>query len=52
MLSIRWGKVWRDLWGNKARTLLVVLSTAVGIFAFGTVASARILINRELARRT
>ena len=32
--GIRWRKVFRDLWGNKTRTLLVVLSIAVGVFAF------------------
>jgi len=36
-VSIIWRKVWRDLWGNKFRTLLVVLSTAVGVFALGLV---------------
>ena len=30
-------KVWRDLTHNKMRTLLVVLSTAVGVFALGLV---------------
>ncbi len=35
MLSPRWRKVLRDLWGNKARTILVVLAIAVGVFAFG-----------------
>jgi putative ABC transport system permease protein len=30
-----WSKVWRDLVHNKARTVLVVLSTAVGVFALG-----------------
>jgi putative ABC transport system permease protein len=37
----RWKKVFRDIWLNKTRTLLVVLSIAVGVMAFGTVASAR-----------
>jgi len=32
-----WHKVWFDLWSNKARTLLAVLSTAVGVFAIGAV---------------
>ncbi len=32
-----WRKVWRDLWGNKARTFLVILSTTVGVFALGVV---------------
>jgi putative ABC transport system permease protein len=36
-MSIAWRKVWRDLWHNKFRTLLVVLSTAVGVFALGLV---------------
>jgi len=36
-MSIIWRKVWRDLWHNKLRTLLVVLSTAVGVFALGLV---------------
>jgi putative ABC transport system permease protein len=36
-VSIAWRKVWRDLWHNKFRTVLVVLSTAVGVFALGLV---------------
>jgi putative ABC transport system permease protein len=36
-MSIIWRKVWRDLWRNKFRTILVVLSTAVGVFALGFV---------------
>ncbi len=35
-LDPRWQKVVRDLWGNKARTALVVLSIAVGVFAFSS----------------
>jgi putative ABC transport system permease protein len=31
MLRPRWRKVLRDLWSNKTRTLLVVLSIAVGV---------------------
>lgn len=30
-----WHKVWFDLWHNKLRTLLVVISIAVGVFAVG-----------------
>jgi len=37
MLSPRWRKVIRDLWGNKLRTTLVVLSIAVGVFAVGMI---------------
>lgn len=36
-MSVIWRKVWRDLWNNKSRTLLVVLATAVGVFAIGIV---------------
>jgi putative ABC transport system permease protein len=36
-MSVIWRKVWRDLWGNKFRTLLVVLSITVGVFALGLV---------------
>jgi len=36
-MSVVWRKVWRDLAHSKARTILVVLSTAVGVFALGLV---------------
>ena len=36
-MSVVWRKVWRDLAHNKVRTLLAVLSTAVGVFALGLV---------------
>jgi putative ABC transport system permease protein len=45
----RWRKVLRDLLGNKTRTLLVVLSIAVGIFAIGMVAGSRDIIERDMA---
>jgi putative ABC transport system permease protein len=34
-MSTIWDKVWSDLWDNKARTILAVLSIAVGVFAVG-----------------
>ncbi len=34
-MSVIWHKVWYDLWRNKLRTLLVVISIAVGVFAVG-----------------
>ena len=37
MLRPRWRKVFRDLWLNKNRTVVVVLSIAVGVFAIGTI---------------
>lgn len=36
-MGVIWRKVWRDLWRSKFRTLLVVLSTTVGVFALGFV---------------
>jgi putative ABC transport system permease protein len=36
-MGTAWSKVWRDLAHNKARTILVVLSTAVGVFSLGLV---------------
>lgn len=38
----------RDLWGNKARTVLVVLSIAVGVFAVGMTTSSRVILSREM----
>jgi putative ABC transport system permease protein len=34
-MSSRWKKVWADLWGNKARTFLTILTIMVGTFAVG-----------------
>ena len=36
-MSVIWQKVWSDLWSNKVRTLLAVLSIAVGVFAVGAI---------------
>ena len=36
-MSVIWRKAWRDLANNKLRTLLVVLSIAVGVFALGLI---------------
>jgi putative ABC transport system permease protein len=49
MIAPRWKKVWRDLWGNKTRTLLVVLSIAVGVFAVGTVTHTFVIVSQEMA---
>lgn len=34
-MSVIWHKVWFDLWYNRGRTALVVLSIAAGVFAIG-----------------
>lgn len=48
MASPRWQKVAREIWKNPKRTLLVVLSIAVGVIALGTVAGTYAVITREL----
>lgn len=47
MIAPRWRKVVRDLASHKFRTLLVVLSIAVGIFAVGVVMGGRGVLLRE-----
>ncbi|HEY9152728.1 MAG TPA: FtsX-like permease family protein [Anaerolineales bacterium] len=36
-MGVIWNKVWFDLWHNKTRTLLAVLSIAAGVFAVGAI---------------
>ena len=48
MLGPRWRKIIRDLWGNKTRTILVVMSIAVGIFAVGVIDSSREILIENL----
>jgi putative ABC transport system permease protein len=49
MLRARWFKVINDLFGNKTRTLLIVLSMSVGLFALGIILSARTILSDGLA---
>ncbi|MEA2007928.1 MAG: ABC transporter permease, partial [Chloroflexota bacterium] len=44
----RWRKVLSDLIDNKARTILVVLSIAVGVFAIGVIAGAYKIISEDM----
>lgn len=48
MIPPRWRKVLRDLSSNKVRSLLVILSIAIGIFALGMVGGTRTLLARDL----
>lgn len=48
MRSPRWSKVLRDLSSNRLRTALVVLSIAVGVFAVGLIASAQVILDRDM----
>ena len=45
----RWRKVLSDLIDNKGRTLLVVLSIAVGVFAIGVIAGAYKIISDDMS---
>jgi len=44
----RWRKVLSDLIDNKARTILVVFSIAVGVFAIGVIAGAYVIISEDM----
>ena len=48
MIRPRWRKILRDIWRNKRRTVLVVLSIAVGVFAVGTVAIMREIVTGDM----
>ncbi len=45
----RWRKVIHDLVDNKARTLLVVLSIAVGVFSIGVIVGAYQIISTDMS---
>ena len=45
----RWRKVLHDLIDNKGRTLLVVLSIAVGVFSIGVIAGAYQIISNDMS---
>lgn len=49
MIRPRWRKVLSDLWDNKARTLLVVASISVGVFAIGMIAGAFDIITEDVS---
>src|SRR5512145_2354075 len=48
MLSPRWRKAVRDLWCEKLRTLLVLLSITIGVFSIGVILGARSILAREM----
>ncbi len=45
----RWKKVYRDLWNNRSRTILVILSIAAGVFAIGMIGSTQQALTASLA---
>lgn len=48
MRSVRWRKALRDLGSHPIRSVLVVLSIAVGVFAVGTIAGANAMLQTGL----
>ena len=48
MPNLRWRYALRDLWLHKSRTLLVILSIAIGLFAFGLIAGAANTLRTQL----
>jgi putative ABC transport system permease protein len=47
-MGVLWNKVWFDLWHNKTRTLLAVLSIAAGVFAVGAIFGLSELLETNL----
>jgi len=47
-LAPRWRKVLRDLWSNKTRTTLVLLSISVGVSAIGMVMGSQVIVDQTL----
>ena len=52
-MSVIWFKIWFDLWHNKTRTFLTVLSIAAGVFAVGSIfgMSDMMLYNMDKSHR-
>ncbi len=44
----RWQKVFADLWGNKTRSLLVVASITIGLYAVGIITSLNVILNEDM----
>jgi len=47
-MHTRWYKAFRDLMLNKPRTLLVIISIALGVFGFGTIVNSYSILIREM----
>jgi putative ABC transport system permease protein len=47
-LPTRWIKIFKDIWDHKTRSLLVILSIAVGVAAVGMINNAKSMIERDL----
>ncbi len=48
MMSPRWQKVFADIWGHKFRSLLVIASITIGLFATGLIVSMDLIISQDM----
>ncbi len=47
-MSSRWKKVWADLWGSKGRSILTMVTIAVGTFAVGFTVNLGLYMNESM----
>ena len=47
-MSSRWKKVWADFWGNKPRTIITILTIAIGTFAVGFNVNYSLFMNESM----
>ena len=48
MIRPRWSKILSDLWSNKVRSLLVISSIGIGLFAVGLIASGYFILSNDM----
>jgi cell division protein FtsX len=48
MMRPRWKKVFTDLWGNKLRSLLVIASITIGLFAVGLITAMHTILTQDM----
>lgn len=49
MTRPRWRKVLADIWTNRTRSLLIVASITVGLFALGVIATLYVVVSEDMA---
>lgn len=47
-MSVLWSKVWRDLFQNRARSITIILTITLGVFALGTVINLYVTLNTRM----
>ncbi len=48
LIPTPWRKVLRDLWANRMRMVLIVLTMGAGVFAAGTIGAAALTVQRQI----